>query len=116
MIPGRGEYGKSWITRWFIPLVIVLLGSIGFAIGRLSATTKTEPVTIFPAVQENSVSAGILSTKQGSDPFVASRNGKRYYPINCASAARIKDINRIYFASESQASAAGYTQAANCTF
>ncbi len=48
--------------------------------------------------------------------YVASQNGKTYYPVGCKSAARIKEENRIYFGSVAEASASGLTPAKNCTF
>lgn len=47
--------------------------------------------------------------------FVASANGKLYYPANCKAAARIKEENRVWFASAPQAQHSGYTPAKNCS-
>jgi hypothetical protein len=46
--------------------------------------------------------------------FVASRNGKKYYPPDCPAANRIKPENRIWFASVREAQETGYEPAANC--
>jgi len=48
--------------------------------------------------------------------FVASRSGQRYHKVSCGSANSIKVENRVYFATEVAAQAAGYTRAANCTW
>ena len=42
--------------------------------------------------------------------FVASRLGKKYYGVQSAGGNRISVKNRVYFASEAQAQAAGYTK------
>ena len=49
-----------------------------------------------------------------SAAFVASKNGSKYYPADCAGAGRIKEGNRVYFSTEAKAEAAGYTPAAGC--
>lgn len=47
--------------------------------------------------------------------FVASANGKLFYPANCKSAARIKEENRIWFATAEEAKRVGLIAAKNCT-
>lgn len=46
--------------------------------------------------------------------FVASIQGAKYYPADCPAAGRIKEENRVWFADEAEARAAGYTPAAAC--
>jgi methylphosphotriester-DNA--protein-cysteine methyltransferase len=45
---------------------------------------------------------------------VASKSGKAYHLPWCSGAQRIKEANKIYFASKAEAEQAGYTPAANC--
>ena len=47
-------------------------------------------------------------------PVVASKNSDKYHFLWCAGAAKISAKNKITFASETEATAAGYTLAANC--
>lgn len=42
--------------------------------------------------------------------FVASKRGKKYYPVGSAGADNLSPANKIYFASREQAEAAGYTR------
>lgn len=49
-----------------------------------------------------------------SAPFVASKNGTKYYPAACAGAKRIKEENKVGFASEAAAVGAGLALAAGC--
>ena len=42
--------------------------------------------------------------------FVASKRGKKYYPIHSSGGSRITPVNRIYFATEQEAKAAGYVK------
>lgn len=47
--------------------------------------------------------------------FVASKNGSRFYPVDCKSASRIKPENKIYFNTASDAQNAGFTLASSCS-
>lgn len=46
--------------------------------------------------------------------YVASKNGTKYYLPSCKSAKRIKEENRVWFATKEEAQAAGKTPSANC--
>ncbi len=46
--------------------------------------------------------------------FVASKSGKKYYLPTCSGVARIKEANRVWFATKEDAEAVGLTPAANC--
>jgi len=48
--------------------------------------------------------------------FLASINGKAYYPKDCAAANRIKEENRIWFNTKEEAGLQGYQPAQNCNF
>jgi small subunit ribosomal protein S1 len=45
----------------------------------------------------------------GAETFVASKTGKKYYPAGSAAAAKIKEENRVTFATEEEAKKAGYS-------
>lgn len=51
----------------------------------------------------------------GNGNFVASINGKSYYPKDCPSAKRIKEENKIWFKNAEEAEAQGYKLAQNCS-
>ncbi len=59
-------------------------------------------------------SSAELSEVNQAKNIVASKSGKRYYYLNCSGVSRIKEENKVYFASEQEAEAAGLTLAANC--
>jgi hypothetical protein len=46
--------------------------------------------------------------------YLASKSGTKYYLPTCAGAKRIKDENRVWFATVEEAKAKGLTPAANC--
>ena len=106
----------------FIITVIVLVGFGGFGLGRLSKTHEGKiPVVIENTVTSDSGIAGGEGTLQNQNidtqagkNFVASVSGSKYHLPWCASASAIKEENKIWFASEDEARAAGYSPAGNC--
>ncbi len=104
-----------------ISLIIILVATAAFGLGRLSAlgqqrgTLKIHPPgdlttlalpTSAPTVQRR--------VHDGPKNFVASKNGTKYYSATCASASRIKPQNQVWFASSASAALAGYSPALNC--
>jgi hypothetical protein len=61
-----------------------------------------------------------VSTGEGSSdssdqgPYVASKNGTKYYLATCSGAKRIKDENKIYFSTIEAAESRGLGPAKNC--
>ena len=81
-----------------VPAIVVLIGISSFGLGRLSAVGEERPVV----------------SVQTSGTYVASKSGDKYYWPSCSAVARIKDENKVWFASAAEAKAAGYTPGANC--
>ncbi len=46
--------------------------------------------------------------------FVASKQGKKYFPVDCGSSKTIKEQNRVYFSTEAEAITAGYEKSKSC--
>jgi len=117
IIPEREASGKPLLERWFIPLSLLLITVISFGFGRLSQRVNPEPVKILsPASVQVSAQTISIVEEQGSRNFVASKNGKKYYPLSCSGAGRIKEGNKVYFDTQQEAEDAGYSKAANCSF
>lgn len=132
-----GEKLKSLVTddRIFLSFVIVLVATASFFLGRLSVGGKVGwreggggvamvPVgmTYTGSAAATGQTAKIPTRDAVSDvlvsdasTYVASRSGTKYHHRDCAGAKRIKEENRIYFTTEAEARAAGYTPAANCS-
>ena len=120
----------SLFQKLFLSLVIILVASLSFGIGRLSVVGNREPVRIeydqslvqdsvsLPASQQVSSSASaakaISSQTAGTVEVVVSKNGSRYHYLHCSGAKQIKEENKIVFGSSAAAEAAGYTLALNC--
>lgn len=75
-------------------------------IATVSAAKSSEPS---PAGEPASAKAPAAKGK-----FLASKNGTRYYLPTCAGAKRIKEENKVWFATVEEARAKGLTPAANC--
>ena len=101
-----------------ILLVVFLIGlGIGFLIN------NSEPSQI---IIDKNAKIGLPAQNSGQvvdannykilGNFLASINGKAYYPKDCAAANRIKEENRIWFNTKEEAEAQGYKPAQNCDF
>jgi hypothetical protein len=55
-----------------------------------------------------------LSGKSGA--FIASKNGKKYFPVGCGAAKTIKKENAIFFNTPEEAEASGRTQSVQCKY
>lgn len=92
--------------------VLLLASSFSFGLGYL-AGRDTAQTTQFSLVE---VSPGTTSTEVPSSEgrVVVSRNGTKYYLPQCSGAARISDVNKVWFESADAARKAGYSPATNC--
>lgn len=109
--------------------LIVLLVALGaFGLGRLSVKEQKEPIRIIEPQEKESMSASpslrvspqtqtasvsAVATKQGGE-VIASKNGSVYHFPWCAGAQKMKEENKVIYASAAEAKAAGLRPAANC--
>lgn len=105
----------------FAAFILILVFSIGLGLGLLIRPNKPTPIIIdknvkigLPARQSEFSENYEKSFNFSGDNFVASINGKNYYPKDCTSAKRIKEENMIWFSSAEEAEADGYAPAKNC--
>jgi len=101
MLPKNLIPRKETLDPYFLPIIVVLVGLSAFGLGRLSAAGESSPL-----VQSNEAPY--------SANFVASKSGTSYYLPSCGGVAKIKEENRVWFATVAEAQAAGYTAAINC--
>lgn len=116
-----------------VVLIVILVGLSSFGLGRLSlGGGPKEPIVLetpegqrmvvtpengnkFASEPLHTMTASVGEANQNSGgAYVASKNGKRYYPVDCAAANRIASANRIWFQSREEAESKGFTPAANC--
>lgn len=115
---GHIEPTWSW-RRLYLALVIILVATLSFGIGRLTGGGDSEPIRIEYDPLISNIEAPNLKQAQNSNiqaegSVYASSNGKRYYYANCSGLSRISEKNKVAFASAALAEAAGYTLASNC--
>jgi hypothetical protein len=132
----QNSRGKDILS--ILTIIIISFGS--FFLGRNSATNNiTSQVSIIGAssvVDQNHSSKYLKTTNytQGSGGndtasdsitgadtniytkgnYLASSRGKKYYPIDCPASQNIKESNRVYFKTASEAESKGYTLSTSC--
>lgn len=121
----------------FTALLLILVGTVSFGLGRQSAVGEAGPGLLSTAPAQIIFSEGkvpapirtpdtgpntaqnVVDTKAGEKQsgimqLVASKSGTKYHLSTCPGASQIKEENKIYFDSIESAEAAGYSPAANC--
>lgn len=118
----RGKAYKEHIEIIVAILVLASIFSVGLGIGLLIKPNKSAPIIIdknikvgLPAQTDISErQTGFTQRQSNAGNFVASINGKSYYPKDCPSSKRIKEENKIWFNSAKEAEIQGYKPAQNC--
>lgn len=104
----------------FYTVLILCTALISYGLGARSYVSATPPVeqgvTIEQVSVNQSASLSKASQPETIETIVASRSGTKYHLLTCPGAVQIKEENKVFFASEIAAQAAGYTRAANCEF
>jgi hypothetical protein len=114
----------------FMALLILLVGSGSFILGRLSAqdaiaknelSVTRDSRLQASAFQSNSELQAAPNTVKSTPAntavagmYVGSKSGKTYHLPWCSGAKRIKEENKIWFQSKDEAAGRGYSPAANC--
>jgi hypothetical protein len=105
----------------FIGICLVITSGIGYNIGRIQALHSLpapgeQEANVFSSV-EQSLDGTALPTAIPLDPRVVvskASSSKVYHYSWCSGGKRIKESNRLWFPTEADAIAAGYTLAGNC--
>ncbi len=106
-----------------VPAMVGLVGLACFGLGRLSVTQPEVPRLVInqggPGQGAQAAVGGGANpvsheATQGGRNFVASKSGSKYYLPACSGVSRIKEENKVWFDSATEAEAAGYGPAANC--
>jgi hypothetical protein len=123
---------KPHIRQLYKLILIVVIASIFFALGRISALEerKTPIKIIYPNTNQtgsviDSVSSNsnlgesatnAVSTSNVSDggQVIGSKSGKKYYFPWCGTVKMIKPENQVKFASIAEAKKAGFVPGGNC--
>ncbi|MEX2010227.1 MAG: hypothetical protein WD874_00260 [Parcubacteria group bacterium] len=109
----------SVFDKVFLALIIILVGTLSFGLGRLTGTGERGGVTLeideglMGSLPLNAVAGYSRDTQtENKGEVSASSKGTRYYYSHCRNT--ISEKNKIIFATPLLAEAAGYTLAANC--
>ncbi len=104
--------------------VLVLVAMSSFGLGRLSLNNsnnnfnKLDNGSIQVVKSEIGKSGEEKSLNETDDKetkmYIASKNGKLYYSLDCNGAKRISEKNAIWFADRDDAEKSGYTFASSC--
>jgi hypothetical protein len=99
-----------------IVLIIILVGTASFGLGKLSALEKKKtPISVYKT-QESMVATVFSSIpKEDKGLVVASKSGTKYYYPWCSGVSKIKEENKVWFNTIEEARAKGLTPASNCT-
>lgn len=123
----KGSTGIDKITIMYL-FIVVGVGIACFGFGRLSTLSTTRQHSLPVVISGQAAQAGAsvssgkttvstteLSTESSIEKkYVASKNGKLYYPSSCKASNRIKEENRVWFGTEKDAAQAGYTPSPSC--
>jgi hypothetical protein len=113
MLSSLKDLVKQHQSDIILTLIIVLIALVSFGAGLL-ITSKEGNNPIIIQNPENSFQAAVveqsLSEKSIEGMFVASKNGTKYHWPDCPWAEKISEENQVWFSSEEEAQAAGYTR------
>lgn len=94
--------------------VIQSVSSLRIASSEASQTSPTEVGGEESSGSSGTGSGSKVSSAGGNKPIVASKNGTKYYYAKCSGVGRIKEENKVWFSTASDAEKAGYELAKNC--
>ena len=118
----KSKLGIDNITIMYL-FIIIGVGIASFGLGQLSASNNIEVKGVNENILESNSSNEIkiietdknISTEKTKEKvYVASKNGKLYYGVSCSGASRIKEENKVWFATATDAEKSGYTYASSC--
>lgn len=114
-----------WLQGLYLSIVIMMVGTLSFGLGRLSAPQGGEPLEIRydPQLTTNNLqqttsisqsASAITATQSAGAEVVASSKSDKYHYSHCPGAKQISEANKVTFASASDAESSGYVLAGNC--
>lgn len=133
---------KSYQDSLFLVVVIVLVGLVGFGLGRLSlryqtvelkiqstlvntaelnkiVTTSSEKLIVDKNVSPTSLGGEVVASDKveadyADKKIIGNKNSKIYHYEDCPGALKMREGNKVFFASILNAQNAGYRPAGNC--
>lgn len=111
-----------------VVIIIILVGLGSFELGRLSKNTPGglkieytgQKANTLDSIDQTSIntydsSYNLSESKKiNSENYFASSKGSKYYSLGCSGGKTIKQENRIYFKTNTDAEKAGYVLSSSC--
>ncbi|MFA5392261.1 MAG: hypothetical protein WC306_01000 [Candidatus Paceibacterota bacterium] len=105
---------------WFFIILELLLLSFMFSLGFIKGgqIISRPPLVIDKELIVDLNDESVVSNQpvKGQSLFVASSQGKYYYPVDCSSAQNLSEKNKIYFSTKEEAESRGYTKNSHCEY
>jgi len=103
-------------TLFLFSVVIIAVALASFGLGRISSQLGKASALEGSIILVEGQESGFPSEREmiPEKRFVASKSGTKYYPLDCGGAKRIKEENKIWFASREEAEKFGYTLSLTC--
>lgn len=110
MLAGRQGKGTSKDNGLWIENLVSVASSSGQVAGVADAKISTKQ-----SISKTTTKAQeVAPVASSGGEVVASKTGTKYYLPWCGTVSRIKEENKVYFASKAEAEKAGYAPAKNC--
>ncbi len=100
---------KGFVDTYFVGILAFLIVVFFAGIWRFIVSGESK---IDHTIEQNVFA--IHLDRQTVGDFIASKNGAVYYPTACKYASRIKDENRLFFASVADAEGSGFKRSTQC--
>ncbi len=113
------EFVKLHKRDLFLGICMILIAYIGYGIGRVNThkTPEESAANIYKAESSKELPPPVkIAPKPKDSRVVASKSStsKKYHFTWCPGAKKIKEANKLWFPTETDAQKAGYTLAGNC--
>ena len=99
-----------------IVILVLIAAFTGFFLGRMSIESPITPISSTEDKQGSDIPLRTTPEAKSTSekPFLASKNGTKYYRNSCSGADRILEENRVWFDTEEEALAKGYEKSTTC--
>ncbi len=113
------QYDTNQIAKIISLLLLIafLFLSSGFVVGIIYQSNKNNKSEVKIEKNPDNINANNIinnDLNQVNNQFVASKNSDIFYNINCSGANKIKEKNRVYFATKDQAIKNGFKFSSTC--
>lgn len=98
----------------YTAILLVLIAVVSFGLGRRSVSVEAPLSQPAGVVFSKPANFQPIKSDDSENIVVASKSGTKYHLLSCPGVGQIKEENKLFFNSVTEAKAAGYSAAANC--